>query len=337
MNSVMQFLFGRAEGSWRILIVAMYVLLLGSLFLLIWQAYIRAKKSGVGSTAKELASDKLLLSYFRRQRNAEEEWSREGAQEKVPLMYRVDRLIDYSGLRNYVPWMTADILAAACVFLFLAVFFVTYFCKLGALLGILFGISAVIIIYTALRFTADRNFEMIENDLLSFVNAVGAESRSSDDIILILDNVRSMMCRPLRLAISRCVEEARQNGRIDVALYHLELSVENEQFKIIIRNLEMCSETDARYGVVVDQCRKGLKEHISSRIERKGMIAASRVTMVTMVALGVLSLVLIGQIIEEENVFKFMWSFLMGRVMLIYIIAVLFWCIISLFVVKERD
>lgn len=331
------FIYGNASSGQCVVLTVIYVLLLASLFCFIRATYVKAAKSSITSLAKDSAKEKLTYSYFRRQMDEEKKWSRDGMQEKVSWLYQLDRLIDYSGLRNHITFMTADILVVVFVVVVLISFFVCYFSGLGVFLGLLIGIAGCILIRGGLRFSADRNFELIENNLVSFINAVGVESKSSDDLITILDAAKKTLCKPLRIAISKCCSEARSSGQIDTAMYHFELAVENQQLRKIIRNLEMCVHTDADYGTIVNQCRLGLKEHLAAREERKAILDNNRGAIVQMLFLGVLSLFLVGQIVETSNVFVYLWGFGIGKVVLIYIIVVMFFCFISLFLTKERD
>lgn len=336
-ESLSYFFYGNASVGQSIVLTIIYVMLFVSLFCLIRAIHVKASRSNVTSLAKDSAREKLTFSYFKRQKEEEAKWMRDGMQEKVPWLYRMDRLIDYSGLRNYMPFMTADILIVVYVALIIISFFVCYFAGLGVLMGLLIGIGACVVVRSILRFVADRNFELIENNMVSFVNAVGVESKSSDDLITILDSAKKTLCRPLRMVITRCCSEARSLGQIDIAMYHFELAVENQQLKKIIRNLEMCAHTDADYKTVIDQCRLGLKEHISAREERKAILDNNRASIVVMLCLGLLSLFLVGQIVETSNVFSYLWSFLLGKIVLVYILTVMFICFVSLFLAKERD
>lgn len=331
-------LFGNIDSVWQmVLLLVIYALLLGSIFMAVRSVYVRVEKSGVLHKASKATKEKFSLSYMKRKNEEEEFWNEYGMQEKMPLLYRLDRLIDYCGLRSTFKFASADILVLIFAILIIGGFFVGYATGLGIILGMLLGVAFSVVIYTVMRFIADQNFDLIENNMVSFVNAVSTESKSSDDLITILDNAKTTLCRPLRRAIVACCTEARATGKIDLALHHFELNIENFQMKKIIRNLGMCVHTNADYSKIIDQCRLGLKEHIAAREERKAINGNNRTAIIGMVALGVVGLFLTGNIVETSNVFTYLWSFQLGRIVLIYTLAVLFYCVISLFISRERN
>lgn len=338
MSDFRRLLFGNINGVWQIiLLLVIYVLLLGTIFIAVRSVYVRVEKSGVLHKASKATKEKFSLSYMKRKNDEEEVWNEHGMQEKMPLLYRLDRLIDYCGIRSTFKFASADILVLIFSVLVIGGFFAGYATGIGIILGMLLGAAVSVVIYTVMRFVADQNFDLIENNMVSFVNAVSTESKSSDDLITILDNAKTTLCRPLRRAITACCTEARATGKIDLALHHFEMAVENFQMKKTIRNLGMCVHTNADYAKIIDQCRLGLKEHIASREERKAINGNNRTAIISMVALGVVGLFMTGNIVETSNVFTYLWSFMLGRIVLIYTLAVLFYCIVSLFISKERN
>lgn len=331
------FWFGDARVTTHIIIyVVIYALLLAALFFMFYMIIKSARKNREYVSAREVLTEQVTLNYYKRQKDVDERWRKIGETEKKPFLYNFDRMIDYSGLRQRIPIASADLFIIVFVLVTVACFFIGAFTGMGAFVGLLLGIAICIAVYTAMRFKADINFETIENGMFGFVNAISTSSKGSDDIIAILDDAKQSFCRPLRILAARCCLEARNTGRTVEALHHFELAVENNECKKIIRNLSMCAQTDSDYTVVIDECRVGLKEHIAAREERKSIVANNRATIIQLAVIGALSFFLIGSIVNTQNVFVYLWAFFLGRVVLIYIVAVLFACVIYSFAMKER-
>lgn len=286
--------------------------------------------------AEEFFKARWGRRYLYRQKLEEEKWLKEGEQEKRSLFYVLDRLVDYCGLRNLIPFACAECLIFFFMVLITGSFFLGIGTNLGGIAGLFLGVALSVLAGAGLRAAANRRYDLIENDLFSFVNLISTASRSSDDLISILDTAGGGTCRPLRAAIQKSCLEARNTGKIMEALRHLEVSVENPEFRKIIRNLAMCYYTDANYSSVIDQCRLGLKEHINAREERKALEANNRVAVIQLAGLGGLTFYIIGSIIGERNVFSYLWGFLAGRLMLLYLIGVMVFCLADLFVSKGR-
>ena len=324
----------KSPGEWS-LAIGLLLLLYGALavfFFLLLGGVARWRQDREESRLTK----RLLLSYYRRQKEEEDRWLAIGEEEKLPVLYRLDRLIDYSGIRYRLPFFGAELLIILGTVALTGFFLLGLFTGLGAMAGLMIGAALCLAGYIVLRRRADRNYDEIENGLFAFVNVVGTQSRSSDDLITVLDGSVRFLCPPLKRAVEHCCHEARNTGRLLESLHHLERSVENEEFQKIIRNLAMCYRTDADYCRVIEECRVGLKEHIASREEQRAMTGNHRLEMAELIGIGALSFVMIGNIIGERNVFAYLRGFALGRVVLYYLLAVMLWCFADLILSRGR-
>ena len=337
LNFIGQVLFGDAVGMQKPVYVIIYVLLFASIFFLAKFAYTSASKNGVFTSTRGKIKDSISLSYVRRQEAEDAEWEKDGEREKKPFMYNFDRLIDFCGLRNAIPSVSAEMFIILFVLIIALSVFLSVFSGLGAFLGMIIGVGICFLIRAIMRAVADINYNSVENGMFSFINAVATEAKSSDDIISVLDKAKTTLCRPLRVAMRNCVVEARSTGRVMEALRHFELAVENKEMKKIIRNLAMCTQTDSDYFSVMEHCRLGIKEHVNAREERKAIANNAKVTTIQLLVISAISLVLVGNICDTSNVFLYLWSFFSGKVVLVFILVVMFFCLIDFFVIGERE
>ena len=337
MEKIRDLLFGEMTAVWQIVLMsAAYILLFVCIVAMVLMIYAQVQRVRSRQAFSDRVRERFSRSYHRRAEEEEKKWMVDGEQEDVPFMYKMDRLIEYSGLRTSLPWLTSDILVVGYVIICLVGFFLGYFTGIGALIGLLIGGAICFIIRSAIRLTADKNYDEIEVDLLKFLNAVDSASGSRDDIISILRDVSPSMCRPLRRALERCCVEATSTGDVRKALKHLERAVENQQFVVIIRNLGMASETSADYGTVLAECRLGLREHISAREERKVQISNGRVALIQLVVVGSLSFFIMGKIVDVDNVFSYLWQYTVGKIVLVYNVAIIFFCLMDAILLRGR-
>ena len=337
MEKIRNLLFGGLTEVWQFALMGvMYLLLLLSISALCLMIYFRVKKKRENHNFSSRLQERFSRSYHKRLEEEEKKWLEEGEQDEKPFMYRFDRLIEYSGMRGVFPWLTSDIMVVIFVVIVLLMFFIGYFTHIGAFIGFLIGCAICFVIRSALRIKADNNYEEIEVDLLKFVNAVDSASGTNDDIVTILREVSHSLCRPLRKVVERCCREAAHTGNVKMALRHLELAVENSQFRVIVRNLQMASETSADYSIVLEECRLGLREHISAREERKAQMANGRVALLQLVAIGVVSFFVMGMIVEVDNIFAYLWSNFLGKIVLVYNVAVIFICLMDALMMRGK-
>ena len=337
MEQIRELLFGELTEVWQIILLSgVYVLLLASIVALALMIFFRIQSFRNKQAISDRLKDRFSRSYLKRSEEEEKKWMEEGEQEDIPLLYKMDRLIDYSGLRGKLPWLTSDILVVAFIVICLLGFFFGFFTGMGALIGLLVGFAICFVIRSMIRLMADKNYDIIEVDLLKFLNAVDSASGSRDDLIDILRDVAPSMCKPLKRVLERCCVEASTTGDIEKSLKHLERAVENNQFKVIIRNLGMASETSSDYGTVLAECRLGLREHIAAREERKVQMANGRVSLIQLVVIGVLSFFIMGSIVDVDNVFVYLWGYGIGKVVLVYNVAVIFFCLMDAIMLRGR-
>ena len=337
MDRIRDLLFGEMTEIWQIVLMGfMYLLLLCAISVLVLQIYFQIQYIRSRRSFSDRIRERFSRSYHRRVEEEEKKWLEEGEQEDVPFMYKLDRLIEYSRLRERLPWLTADILMVSFVVICLLGFFIGYFTGLGAFIGLIIGFAVCFVNRSAIRLTADRNYDEIEMDLLKFLNAVDSASGSRDDLITIFRDVAPTMCRPIRIALENCCLEASTTGDVRKALKHLELAVENSQFVIIVRNLGMAASTSSDYGTVLAECRLGLREHISAREERKVQASNGRVALIQLVGIGVLSFFIMGKIVDVDNIFVYLWGNLPGKIVLIYNVSVIFFCLMDAIMLRGR-
>lgn len=337
MDRIKDLLFGEMTEIWQFVLMGfMYLLLLVAISVLVLQIFFQIQYIRSRRSFSDRIRERFARSYHRRAEEEEKKWLEEGEQEDVPFMYKLDRLIEYSRLRERLPWLTADILMVAFVVICLLGFFIGYFTGLGAFIGLIIGFAICFVIRSAIRLTADRNYDEIEMDLLKFLNAVDSASGSRDDLITIFRDVAPSMCRPIRIALENCCLEASTTGDVRKALKHLELAVENSQFVIIVRNLGMAANTSSDYGTVLAECRLGLREHISAREERKVQASNGRVALIQLVVIGVLSFFIMGKIVDVDNIFAYLWGNLPGKIVLIYNVSIIFFCLMDAIMLRGR-
>jgi hypothetical protein len=142
----------------------------------------------------------------------------------------------------------------------------------------------------------------IEAEMLQFMNIIDNFSKTSDDLIEILERSSRYIDDPLGSQIYDAVQEARNTGDTLLALQDLQNTVQNKHFKMLIRNLETSSRFENNYSDIVEDCRNVFHEYIRAQKEKRSLRLNGMIEVLIMVATGFASIIMIGQMLEDGNI-----------------------------------
>lgn len=220
--------------------------------------------------------------------------SKYGVIENRSLLYRLDRLMYLSGLKER--------------FHLSAEGFVGILIAAGVISGIIAGnigrniflslfVSALTVtaIIIAVRVLYGRQYKRIEEDTSLFISILSNHAKSSSDIVTIMERTYPSMDGPIKVLIKRFLLDAEKEGNIDLAFDVMKESADNRVFQTIIVNLKNCMHFRANYEEVLQQMMNQVSESLSAREERKNILFSSRITVVSISALSVIIVLLIGK------------------------------------------
>ena len=100
---------------------------------------------------------------------------------------------------------------------------------------------------------------------------------------------------PIKELIKRFLLDAEKTGDIDLALDVMKESVDNRTFQTIIVNLKNCMHYTANYEEVLQQMMNQVAERATAREERKNILFSSKLTLISISAMSVIIVALIGK------------------------------------------
>lgn len=226
-----------------------------------------------------------------------------GAGIKTDWLGRLDEELAYSGIKDKLKWMTTEIYIIL-VTLITTVVGTAFVLFSGLWQGILAGVIIVVIFKLIITLLCNSRDKKIEAQLLQFMNIIDNFSRTSDDLIDILEKASRYIDDPLGSQIYDAVQEARNTGDSLLALQDLQESVKSKHFKILIRNLETSSRFENNYSDIIEDCRSIFHDYIKAQKEKRSIRFNGVVEILIMVGTGIMSISMVGQIADGGNVIE---------------------------------
>lgn len=211
----------------------------------------------------------------------------EGASNQESFLYKIDRKIMQSGLKELSTNITTELFLTMYSILALALALLggLFFGGWGALIGFLLG---GIIPWLVLSLFAKKRYKQIEKQILTFMNLVDSYSKTSDDIIDILGKIHFYLEEPLSSALEDCYNEAHMSGDSELALRNLTERIGHEKMEEIITNIEIASRHEADYSVVINDERELVSNYLFDKKEKESLLRSSRIELLILVGIGYL-------------------------------------------------
>lgn len=224
-----------------------------------------------------------------------------GAGGKRDILARLDEELAYSGIKDKIKWMTTEIyiiITLVLIAIVLTISTIIYGPVIGIIAGALtyIGLRAIIAAIVSIR---NKNTESV---MLQFMNIVDNLSRTSDDLISILEKASRYIEDPLSNQIYSAVVEARNTGDTLLALQELQDRVKNKHFKVLMRNLEISSRFETNYSDIVEDCRDIFHNYLKSEKEKRNIRISGLLEILTMLGCGAVCIYLIGDIVDNKNI-----------------------------------
>lgn len=310
------------SGDIRIVIINLFLLLLIFLF-----SYLGVYCM-VNYNTISLINNKLKESEKNRLKREEELRKMEGVQERDNLFFKIDMLINQSGIRRKIPFLGTEhqvVISAIAGTVFMVIMTNLW----GLLTGLVCGIAVFFLPFIILGIMAGKNKKNLEAQIVHFLNLIENYTKTEDNIITIFGKVYPYVSEPLSSALKDCYANANSTGDISMAFRALDARLGYEKFGSILRNLELCSKYEANYQVVVATSRDIMINHIKSEKKVRGIIEDAVIDLGVMLA----AMFVLYNVIDSfvpGSLTELLLSGNMGIVILLYLAAVLIFSVIKI-------
>lgn len=144
--------------------------------------------------------------------------------------------------------------------------------------------------------------EQIEMQMLTFLNLLDNFSKTSDDLINILDRANQYMKAPVYEIVNDFVLEVRLYGNQEVSFRKVCERFRGTKMEDIFRILKICSEHDANYSEVIQDMKLSIKEYLKSQKIRKAIINSARVDLMALFFAGYIVLQMLDDFLKRSAI-----------------------------------
>lgn len=276
---------------------------------------------------------KLTEKYEERLREERRRQIEEGNTVKKPFLYRIDRLLEYSGLKRHFPFINAEIFIALYVMLFIAVYVLAAVIFKGYIAGIIADALLCVSVYSVFYIINGSYYRKLEENIMTFLNLIENFSKTEDDIVQIFRKTIPYIGEPVRNILTEFCSEAETCGDVNRAFDNMNSRIEHRKCRELIHNIRVCSRYESNYDMLVRDCRTSMMDFLEIKAERKAIINNGRAEIVILLLSASLIVYLFSNIVSGGLAELLFGSFI-GKAIVLYCIAVV---IISLVMMLTYD
>ena len=220
--------------------------------------------------------------------------TRFGAIENNSLLYKLDRMMLVSGIKNRFKFANGETLLGALILAAIAGFFEGTILFQNGLVGIFLACAQAVVLYGIVMALAGKTYNQIEDNTAIFISILSNHAKGSSDIVTIFQNTIPSLSGPLKRIAEKFVMDAEATGNVDIAFDYMKESVDNRQLQTIIVNLKNCMHYQANYEEVLAQMMSQVAAGLSAREDRKNILFSMKMTLVVISIMAVVIVLIIG-------------------------------------------
>lgn len=282
---------------------ALWVCIFGTMIFIVYTMidYVKTHVDARDNIRKAL---KLMNENEAKREKAERiERQRYGATDKKNFMEKFNQRLWYAGIRQAYPNLTTELLLLSGIVAMIVTFIIATLAG-----GIIIGLIVPLVLYAAfsvvlISLEVRRN-NKIEEHLLSTMNILENFSKSSTDLVHIIDRSSKLISEPLKTEFANTVIQARGSGDPDSALADLQDRVKTPYFKVMIKNLSIASKYQNNYSDIIADVRDSYHAYLKNKKRRKGLLSTGVAQIIMMIIVGAMCLFMVGDIAEDGNIIK---------------------------------
>lgn len=260
------------------------------LFLMFFIIHKRFKERNVLTTIK----NKYRENTDRKLLNEAAFVTRFGLIENNSLLYKLDRMVLTSGLKNYFPWMSGEIFLILMILLGFAGFFEGILIFHNFFFSIFIAGAQAVALFVFVKGLSGRIYDQIEDNTAIFISILSNHAKGNSDIVTIMKNTSASLTGPLKAITEKFVLDAEKTGNVDIAFDYMKESIDNRQLQTILINLKNCMHYQANYEEVLTQMMGQVAAGLLAREDRKNILFEMKLTLALISITAVVIVSLIG-------------------------------------------
>ena len=162
--------------------------------------------------------------------------TRFGSIENNSILYKLDRLMLLSGIKNRFKFINGEVFLGAIILASIAGFFEGTLIWSNGLVGIFLASAQAVVLYGIAMALAGKTYNQIEDNTAIFISILSNHAKGSSDIVTIFQNTIPSLSGPLKKIAEKFVADAESTGNVDIAFDYMKESVDNRQLQTIFVN-----------------------------------------------------------------------------------------------------
>ncbi len=245
---------------------------------------------------KTLVKARISIDEKDRQTRVQRRINLEGFEKKNTFWLHLEKQIEYSGLRQRFPRITAGKLIVASVVTIAAVFWIVAVFA-GYAAGAAAGAGVFFLEFAVIEVLKTKSLKTVGEELPKFLDFLGNYSLTQGELMSIFSQISRYLKDPLKSALEECEAESRITGDMNMALISMAEKIEHPQFKQLVRNLEITARYSADFKALVADSRRSMREYLSQNRDRKGMLREAGINMGLLMIMSVIVLMIVNVLI----------------------------------------
>ena len=236
---------------------------------------------------------------------------------------RMDKLVTYSGIKRKFKFISTDMIVIGYIVITTVCIILSNMIWHNPLFGMVAGLLVVALGQSTLVFLSNRQYKLVQENIIKFLNIIENFAATSNDLVTILERTAVYLENPLQDMIFRCVSEARASGDRRYALVRLQDEIQNSYFKELIRALRIGSNYEANYSEIIADSRDTIQKSLKYEEEKQSLRKNARVDMISLLAVGLMC-DMMGASVVDMSLWEMMTTTgIGGYILLVYMVVLI--------------
>ena len=243
------------------------------------------------------------------------------------LWDKLELLLYYSGIRIYLPFVSAKVWILFCMMVMCCSFIIVMSLSRNIWQAGVFCVAVCLILTQMLEIMRRANLRSTERYLLELLNVTESFAVTGEEPIAILSNCSTYMKGPIGQALKSVHKYVKQGWSGRMILEQLKVRLEHPKWQEFIHNLNICSMYNSEYSFVFRTSRKSIQGYLTSKKERQSIKHTAEAEMAAIVFLSLVIILVLSNFLAV-SVKELMWGNGVSRGCTIYmagIVMLFFW------------
>lgn len=279
--------------------------------------------------------DKISKNYEERIINLKYKQYYKSSSKKNNYIDKLDILIEKANIRNKLKFFTSEVLLFISLLLGTFTFILTFYYLYNILAAITLSLTGFFIPELILKIIANRNAKKVDMYLVNYVGILENFCYIKDDIVYSITNAIPYLKEPLQSYNKKFILSIKYGTTTFDALEELKNKVDNKRFKMLIKNLQLCSKYNGKFVEVLKESKDSLINYGVERGKRNKAVQRTRFAIMTMVVICA------GLIIGVIRINPFLMIALKkdftGQIIVVYNIVAIIYAIYKSIIIEKFD